>query len=167
VEPDLTKTLPVGGCNSSAGLQILQRQVALSVISRCDALQVRDHSLVLALSKEEFWSLLESNDCDTGNAHQQDQTTAANPDIAPAHVVRSRTLIRKIGVASIPRIGEQGPSESSREKWRKAPPCRKRGYHPLLVLGQVFEEDGRVEDQVASCAESSEGNEKTKDDPIR
>lgn len=107
----------------------------MSVVSPCDTLQISNDSLVLALSKEKFWSLFESNDRDSSNAHYQDQTAAANPDVAPAHVVRFCALFREARVASVPGIGEQRPGESRWKKRRKAPPCRKRGYEPLLVLG--------------------------------
>jgi hypothetical protein len=145
------------------GLYLLQSQAACPVVLVGDELQGFNNLGVLALANEEFGRFSELDHKDTREGHHEDECAVGEPDVAPALVVAEGT----IGGTGAGVIRQESPGEKAGDKLTHAPPGRHEGDHPLVLAGDVLEENGRVEDEVSTTAERRETDEETKDGPVR
>ena len=80
------------------------------------------------------------------------------------HVVGIGASVNRSAIP--PSLGKEGPAEGRCNNWSQAPPCSHQSQEPGLLARQEFEEDGRVENKIASASESSERGEQGQDVPI-
>ena len=74
--------------NGGTNIKLLQGQRARPIVLTSQELQ-RLHNLRVspASGYKRFGRLSQADDCQTGNAHDEDQTSACEPDVPPAGIV--------------------------------------------------------------------------------
>lgn len=118
----------------------------------------------MALGDQVLWGFGHSDDGDSQNTQDEDESTVGVPDVAPTHVVLLGT---SGGVRADESVdGQEGPGKGGGNDRGEAPPTGHEGDQPLLVAWQELEEDGCVEDEVASRAEGSQSGKGAQDVPV-
>lgn len=116
MSPGFTDSLVMDRRDGSASGELFNREIALPSVSPCQQLEGLDYLLVLSLTKQEFGSLAKADDSDSSDAHEQDETSAAVPNVSPALVVVVRASVGLVGVAGELGIGKEWPRKCGREK---------------------------------------------------
>lgn len=123
-----------------------------------------NHLFVLTHAQKILWRLSQSNNCDSKKRHDQDQCPPGEEAIPPTPVV-SLGAGHCIYTAIPPLRDQESPADESCNSLTKAPPTCKKCQKPLLVTGEILEENGCVHDQIASPTEAQKGDEERETGP--
>jgi len=119
-----------------AALQFLKRERARTVVLRSNTLEGLDNLSISPFTDQELWRFLETNDCEAGNGHDEDESAVGVPDVAPTFVVFVRAGCD--GDAGGGVVGEEGPGEETGDELAHAPPGSHECEHVLLLAGEVL-----------------------------
>ena len=148
----------------------LKSQAARAIVSLGDVLQRIDNFGVLALADQELGSLFQADDGDSSDAHDKHNCPVGEPHVSPSGVgVPVAGDVLRVWLSQARwagEVGEKRPGKETSDELAGAPPARHQGEHPLVLGGQVFEEDGRIQNQIATAAKRRKGDEQSKHDPV-
>lgn len=85
----------MSGCDCPVALKLLNGEVAWSSVLSCEVLKKLYDLLILTIADKKFWSFVETNYGYSGDTHAEYDCTRREPKIAPAHVFRSRAVVRR------------------------------------------------------------------------
>lgn len=156
--------LAVGGLDGAARLQLFQCQGARAVVRGGQELECLDQLGLLANSQEVLGRLAQSHDRDAEHGHDEDNRASGEHDISPSPVA---VFSARLDIGTVPLLGHhKSPGDESRHGLANAPPASEKSEQPLLVAGEVLEENGRVHDEIASGAEAEQGYKEAKGGPV-
>lgn len=154
-----------GGADGTASLKLVNGEGARAVVLLSHELKGFDDLGVVANAKVVLRGLLESHNGNSGDGHDKDERATGEENVAPAHVFLAGAG-DSIGSAVPLGRDEEAPSKETSDGLTKTPPASHEGKHPLLVTGEVLEEDGRVQDEVAATTEGEDGNHGSESRPV-
>lgn len=95
------EALLFGGADSSAGLEGFYGEETRSIILGGHPLHGFDYLCVLALAEQVFGRLLQADDGDSEDGHDEYERATGVPNVSPAHVVGVRADGRVIGAGVV------------------------------------------------------------------
>ena len=142
-------SLAFGRPNGATCFELLQRQGARAVVLVGELLQSFHDLGVLTSAKQVLGRLLELDDGDSKDRHDQDEGTSNKQRVSPSPVIG---LAAGHLISTVP-LGrrQEAPGNEASDGLTETPPSGHEGDDPLVLAGEVFEEDGGVEDEVAAA----------------
>lgn len=116
----------------TASLHALQSEGACTSVFVGDVLHGIHDLGIAALTDQELWCLPKLEDSHTADAHDEDESAAGEPDIAPAGV---GIPVARLGVGIAGKVGHEGPGEEAGDKLSETPPGCHESEEPLLAGG--------------------------------
>lgn len=157
-------SLAFGRSNGATCFELLQRQGARAVVLGSELLQSFHNFGVFTRAEQILGRLLELNDGDSKDGHDQDEGASGKQRISPSPVIglATRHLISTVPLGR----RQEAPGNEAGDGLTETPPGGHEGNNPLVLAGEVFEEDGGVEDEVAAATKGQQRNEKGETGPV-